>query len=549
MRGLLQDHPLLVTKILDYAAKWHGEQAVVSRMIDGSVVRTTYRELHDRSSLCTLALQRLGVREGDRVATLAWNTSRHIEAWYGIMGLGAVCHTLNPRLFVSDLEYIVNHAEDAVLMFDVDLAELVSKLAPKLHTVKTYIMLTDNANMHCAEMAGLPGTLCYEDLLENEKSRLRSFRWARLEENTACSLCYTSGTTGRPKGVLYSHRAQFLHSLTVAMADAHCMRSSTCVLAVVPMFHANCWGIIFAAPLVGAKLVLPGPFLDGASLYRLLEQELCTLSSAVPKVWMGLLQHLRDTGQRFSHLKCITTGGSACPAALIRAFQEEYNVEVRHMWGMTEVCALGSIAGIKATLPPATKEEQVALSLKQGRGTAFVDMRIVDDGGWELPHDGKSRGELQVCGPHVVRRYYRHEKDAVDSKGWFSTGDIATLDPYGYMQITDRSKDVIKSGGEWISSIEIENIAASHPKVLEAAVIGIPDEKWTERPLLLAVHRPGEQVSSDELLTFFQGKIAKWWIPDDVVFVEELPHTATGKLSKVTLRQQFRNHVPKKSRL
>ncbi|CAL8464941.1 g4476 [Coccomyxa elongata] len=549
MRGLMQDHPLLVTNILDYAAKWHGEQVVVSRMVEGPILRTTYREIHERARLCALALQRLGVKEDDRVGTLAWNTSRHVEAWYGIMGLGAICHTLNPRLFLADLEYIANHAEDSVLMFDVDLVDLVAKLAPKLHTVKTYIVLTDRGNMHRAEAAGLQGALCYEELLEAERPRLNSFQWVRLDENAACGLCYTSGTTGRPKGVLYSHRANFLHAFTVAMPDASCMTSATSVLAVVPAFHANCWGLLFSAPLVGAKLVMPGPLLDGASLYQLLEEERCTLSAAVPTVFLGLLQYLRDTNQRLTHLKCITIGGAACPPLLIQAFQEDYGVEMRHMWGMTELCPIGSVAGFKGTLPPLSKEERLALQLKQGRVTPFVDMRIVDDDGRELPHDGKAYGELQVRGPHVIQRYYRHKEDAVDSEKWFNTGDVATLDPFGHMQITDRSKDVIKSGGEWISSIEVENIAISHPKVVEAAVIGIPDKKWTERPLLIAVPKKGQQLSSDELLSFFQDKIAKWWIPDDVVFVEELPHTATGKLSKLTLRQQFKGYVPKRSRL
>lgn len=539
-------------QIIDYAATYHGDQEVISRTVEGPTVVSTYRQVRDRAALCSLALRRLGVQPGDRVATLAWNTVRHLECWYGIAGVGAVCHTLNPRLFDKELEYIINHAEDTIIMTDITFADILRRLGPSLpRCVKAIIFLTNDAHMPKSPVVSSVPTLCYEDLLEEEVKGLSDFRWAECAENAACGLCYTSGTTGNPKGVLYSHRSNFLHATITCLPDALDLKSASTVLMVVPMFHANSWGIAFGAPLVGARLVLPGPALDGGSIYDLLESCKVTHTAGVPTVWLGLMDHMERCRIGLSSLKIMIVGGAACPRRIIEFFEDKHRVEVRQLWGMTELSPCGTIGAIKGTLAgKITREEEIKLKLKQGRPHIFMEMRIVDDSGNELPHDGIAFGNLQVRGPAAIRTYFRSEATGANDEGWFDTGDVATMDKEGHMQITDRSKDVIKSGGEWISSIEIENIAVGHPGVTEAAVIGIYDEKWSERPLLIVVRNEnGPSVTKNDLLGYLEGKIARWWIPDDVVFVESIPHTATGKISKLLLRQQFKDYKIQRSRL
>ncbi|GAB4814048.1 hypothetical protein N2152v2_001094 [Parachlorella kessleri] len=559
MQGLMQPWPLVVTNIIDYAARFHGDQEVVGRCPEGYTITTNYREVRQRAQLCALALKRLGVRPGDRVGTLAWNTTRHLEAWYGISGSGAVCHTLNPRLFEKELEYIINHGQDTIIMADISFAKLLENLAPKLRSVREFIFLTDErqarpvypaSRRNMPKRSTLKNPLCYEELLEEEVSRLDGFKWDPLDEDQACGLCYTSGTTGNPKGVLYSHRANFLHAMVICLPDCLDLKSNSSVLAVVPMFHANAWGLTYAAPLVGAKLVLPGPFLDGTSVERLLVEQRVTHTAGVPTVWLALMEHLqRSRGARLAHLQIMVVGGAACPRSIIEYYRDEHSVDVRQLWGMTEMTPAGTMGALKGTLAHLDQEAVTRLKLKQGRGHIFVEMRIVDDEGRELPWDGKAFGNLQVKGPHVISRYFNSDAQGADPEGWFDTGDVATIDQHGYMQITDRSKDVIKSGGEWISSIEIENVAMGHPKVSEAAVIGIPDPKWSERPLLIVVPKQGQSPTREEILGHLEGRIARWWMPDDVAFVKEIPHTATGKISKLTLRRMFQDYKPAKAKL
>lgn len=547
MRGLMQEQPLVVTSILDYAAKVHGEQEVVSVSVEGAVERSTYRQVAVRAKLAALALKQLGVRRGDRVATLAFNTVRHLEAWYAISGIGAVCHTLNPRLFEEDLAYIINHAQDSIIMADTTFVGLLESLLPRCPSVQHVVLLTDER--HMPKQCGLEQPLCYEDLLEEEAGNLAGFQWEAVDENAACGLCYTSGTTGPPKGVLYTHRSNFLHAFVVVMPDSLDLKSSSCVLAVVPMFHANSWGLAFAAPMVGARLVLPGPFLDGASVYKLLEEQHITHTAGVPTVCLGLVDHMEQHRLKLSSLRLLVVGGAACPRRLIDFFEAQHGVEVRQAWGMTELSPIGTVGAVKGSTAHLGREALTQLKLKQGRPHVLIDMRIVGDDGKELPWDGKAFGNLQVRGPHTVSKYFNSDAAAADADGWFDTGDVATIDHLGHMQITDRSKDVIKSGGEWISSIEIENVAVGHPAVAEAAVIAIPDAKWGERPLLVVAPKPGQSPTREQLLEYLEGKIARWWMPDDVVFVKEIPHTATGKISKLTLRKQFGSHHPPRSRL
>ena len=537
MQGLMMDVPLLISDLIRHAHRHHGSTEIVSKTVeDGAIHRTTYAEAHRRSRRLAKALRGLGVRMHDRVATLAWNGYRHFEIYYAVAGTGAVIHTINPRLFPEQIVYIANHAEDRVLCFDVNLAPLVEKLAPHLKTVKAFVAMTARATMPRAQ---IPNLHCYEDLVEAQDDRLE---WPSFDERSAACLCYTSGTTGNPKGALYSHRSTMLHAYAAALPDALNLSARDVILPVVPMFHVNAWGLPYSCAATGAKLVFPAHHLDGKSLHELFEAEGVTMSAGVPTVWLALLNYMKEQGLKFSTLKGVVIGGSACPPAMIRAFQDDYGVKVLHAWGMTEMSPLGTVNTFKARHAGWRKEDRDALQNKQGRVLFGVDMRIVGEDGSALPHDGKAFGDLQVRGPWVVNGYFKGEGGSPLKDGWFPTGDVCTIDADGYIQITDRSKDVIKSGGEWISSIDLENIAVAHPAIQEAAVIGIRHPKWDERPIVVAVKKAGQEVSKEALLEFYRDKIAKWWLPDDVVFVAELPHTATGKLSKLTLRQQFKDY-------
>jgi len=538
MLGLMQNWPLTVDKILDHAKAWHGDREIVSRSVEGPIVRSTYAEVHARAKRLSNALKGLGVQPGDRVATLAWNTARHIEAWYGIMGIGAVCHTLNPRLFAEQLCYIINHAEDRIIFTDLTFAAILAENAPKLPTVKHYVVMTDREGM---KGVTLPGALCFEDLVEQNSA---DCEWGGFDENTASSLCYTSGTTGNPKGVLYSHRSNFLHTLVTLGVDVMGLSARDTVLPVVPMFHANAWGLAFSCAAAGCKLVMPGAKLDGPSVHELLETEGVTFSAAVPTVWLGLLQHLRATNGKLSTLKRVVIGGSAVPEAIVRGFRDEYGVDVTHAWGMTEMSPLGTLSSPNAKVAAMGPEDQLRYALKQGRPPIGVDMKLEDDANQRLPHDGTTFGRLMVKGPFIVGGYFKGDGgEILDDHGFFDTGDVATIDGDGYMQITDRAKDVIKSGGEWISTIEIENIAVGHEKAANAAVIGAYHPKWDERPLLLVQLKPGETATKDEFLAFLEGKIAKWWTPDDVVFVDDIPLGATGKIDKKLIRERMKDYV------
>ena len=531
MLGLMQDWPLTVDRLIDHANRWHGEREVVSRNADGSIARTTYAEVHQRAKQVTRALLAAGIGLGDRVATLAFNGARHMEAWFGVMGMGAVCHTLNPRLFPEQIAWIVNHAGDRLILADPVCAPILAKVLPLCQGVEGVVWFCD--------AAGLPGGegLAYDSWIAGHPAEAA---WGGFDERTAAGLCYTSGTTGDPKGVLYSHRSNMLTCLIAMQADAWGPAATDTVLPVVPMFHANGWAIPLFAPAAGAKLVLPGPRLDGASVHELLETEGVTFAAAVPTVWMGLLQHLDATGGAITTLKRVLIGGAACPPLLIRTFTEKYGVEVAHSWGMTETSPIGSIGRPVVATAGLTAEERFAQQMKQGRPPFGVDLKLVDDDGERLPHDGRTPGRLMVKGGNVARAYFgRADVSILDPEGFFDTGDIATIDRHGFVRITDRSKDVIKSGGEWISSVDIENLIAGHPKVALAAVIGAPHPKWDERPLLIVALKPGEAATSDEMLEFLQGKIAKWWTPDEVAFVDAIPLNATGKIDKKAIRAQF----------
>jgi fatty-acyl-CoA synthase len=536
--GAMQAWPLTVDKILDHARDWHGDREVVTRSVEGPILRTSYAQIHERAKRLSNGLKALGVGPGDRVATLAWNTSRHIETWYAAMGIGAVCHTLNPRLFADQLCYIINHAEDRVLFTDLTFLPLLYENRSRIPSVRHLVVMTDRDGMRGVSF---PDALCFEDLVDQFTA---DCAWGGFDENTPAGLCYTSGTTGNPKGVLYSHRSNFLHTLVTMSADVFAIKATDVVLPVVPMFHANAWGITFSAPAAGAKLVMPGPKLDGASIHELLETEAVTFSAAVPTVWQILLTYLRDTGGKLTSLKRVVIGGSAVPESIVRGFRDEFGVDVTHAWGMTEVSPLGSISTPTGRVASLSDEEQLQFKLKQGRPPLGVEMKVVNDVGVSLPHDGTTFGKLKVRGPFIVREYFaRDGGDILDDHGFFDTGDVATIDSDGFMQITDRAKDVIKSGGEWISSIEIENIAAGHPKAVIAAVIGVFHPKWDERPLLLVQLRAGEQATRDEFLAFLEGKIAKWWTPDDVVFVDDIPLGATGKIDKKLIRDRMKDYV------
>ena len=537
MLGLMQDWPLLCHKIIDHAARQHPGREIVSRSVEGPIVRTTYADVHFRARKVAQRLVQEGFKQGDRIATLAWNTGRHLEAWYGIMGMGGVYHTLNPRLFPEQIAWIMNHAEDAALFVDLTFLPLAEKIVPQVPSVRKVVVLTGGGTMPATSLSN---AVAYEDWLAEADG---DYTWTSLSENDACGMCYTSGTTGDPKGVVYSHRSNVLHAMIAVAPDAMGLSSRDVVLPVVPMFHANAWGLAQAAPMVGAKLVMPGGRMDGEAIYELLDTEKVTFTAAVPTVWLMLLQYLEQTGKKLPHLKRVVIGGSACPRAMTKKFEETYEVQVIHAWGMTEMSPLGSLGTIKPVYEELSGDAMLDVKQKQGFAPFGVEMKVTDDSDREHAWDGKTFGRLKVRGPAVASAYYGGAgADQFDQDGWFDTGDVAHIDQHGYMQITDRAKDVIKSGGEWISTIDLENLAVGHPDVAEAAVIGIVHPKWDERPLLVVVRKEGRDLSREDLLAFMDGKIAKWWMPDDVAFVDEIPHTATGKIQKTTLRDQFRDY-------
>jgi fatty-acyl-CoA synthase len=534
MHGTMQDWPLLVHKIIDHAAIYHARREVVSLACEGHVHRSNWAEVRGRARRVVAALQGLGIQPGDRVATLAWNTWRHVESWYGISGAGAVAHTINPRLFEEQITYIANHAEDRVLFFDLTFIKLVEKLAPQFKTIEHYVLLTDRAHMPAESSLNL---LCYEDLLASHDEA----EWVAVPENAPAGLCYTSGTTGNPKGVQYSHRSNVLHAMAACATDTFGMSAKTTVLPVAPMYHANAWSIPYTAACAGAKLVMNGPNFDPPTLHKLIVDEGVDLALAVPTIWLGMMQYLEKTGQDLGKLDRTAIGGSAVPRAMIEAY-DKLGVRVLQLWGMTEMSPLGTVGGGLPETDSMPYEQELDMRIKQGRGIFGVEMKIVDADGQELPRDGKAFGRLLVRGPWIVGSYFKGDGASAFENGWFDTGDVATLDPLGYMQIVDRAKDVIKSGGEWVSSIDLENVAVGAPGVAEACVIGVHHPKWDERPLLLVVPKDGAEVTKDSVLAYLDGRIAKWWTPDDVLVVPSLPHTATGKLLKTALREQYKDY-------
>ena len=540
MHGLMQDRPLLISSLIEHAATFHPHTEIVSRLPEGTVHRTDWMGVRQRARQVANALQTLGVQPGERVGTLAWNSYRHLALYYGVSGSSAVLHTVNPRLFPEQIDYIVNHAEDKVLFFDITFAPLVEQLAPRLTSVRAFVAMTDRAHMPAIKV---PNLLCFDELLDAQST---DYTWPELDEKSASSLCYTSGTTGNPKGVLYSHRSTLLHTLMELAPDTFGISSAETLMLIVPMFHANAWGAPYAAAMVGARLVLPGPHLDGESVYTLMRDEKVTFSQGVPTVWMMLFQYLDKNPQidpRQLGVKRIGIGGAAVSRAVLERFEKQFGAEVVQGWGMTETSPIGVISKLLPKHQGMDAEDLVKVKLKQGRGVWGVDLKIVDADGQALPWDGVAYGNLMVRGPWIASGYYRGEGGSVlDEEGFFPTGDVATIDADGYLQLVDRAKDVIKSGGEWISSIDVENAAASHPGVAEAAVIGVSHPTWQERPLLLVVRRPGAEVDREALLAHLATRVAKWWLPDDVLFVESLPHTATGKLLKTRLRELYRDH-------
>ncbi|MBB1602356.1 3-(methylthio)propionyl-CoA ligase [Variovorax sp. UMC13] len=542
MLGLMQDQPLLISSLIEFAERHHGDGEIVSRRVEGDIHRYSWADVARRSRQVANALDSENLLFSDRVATLAWNGYRHLELYYGVSGSGRVLHTINPRLHPEQIAWIANHAEDQILCFDLSFLPLVQAVHAKCATVKKWIALCDADKLPAD--SGIPGLVSYEAWIGGQST---DYAWPSFDENSASSMCYTSGTTGNPKAALYSHRSTILHAYAAALPDVMGLSARDSVLPVVPMFHVNAWGIPYSAALTGAKVVFPGPALDGKSVYELIEAEKVTYAAGVPTVWQMLLTHMKPAGLRFSTLKRTVIGGSACPPAMIHAFQQDYGVEVLHAWGMTEMSPLGTLCTLKNKHLEMSAEAQDAIRLKQGRAIFGVDMKIVDSDGKELPWDGKAYGDLLVKGPWIVKEYFKAEggdplvPDA-QGRGWFPTGDVATIDADGFLQITDRSKDVIKSGGEWISSIDIENIAVAHPAIAMAACIGVFHPKWDERPVVAVVKRPGAEVTREELIKFYEGKTAKWQIPDDVIFVEAIPIGATGKILKTKLREQLKGY-------
>ncbi len=543
MNGLMLERQLLISSLIAHADRHHGDTEIVSRRVEGDIHRYTFRDCHRRARQMANALTRLGVSASERVGTLAWNGYRHMELYYGISGMGAVMHTINPRLHVDQITYIANHAQDQYIFFDLSFLPLIEEIAGRCESVKAFVAMTDRA--HMPQAPRIANLLCYEDLIDESSA---DYTWPEFDEHSACALCYTSGTTGNPKGVLYSHRSSLLHTYAAALPDALNCSAKDALLPVVPMFHVNAWGIPYVACMVGAKLVFPGPGLDGKSLYELIEAEQVTFAAGVPTVWQGLLNHVGEGDLTFSTFKRTVIGGAACPSSMLRTFQEAHGIEVVHAWGMTELSPIGTVGAMKAKHRETSPEDRYATQAKQGRAVFGVDMKIVDGLGDELAWDGVTAGDLLVRGPWIASDYFLNQGDSplvrdAAGQGWFPTGDVATIDADGFMQITDRSKDVIKSGGEWISSIEIENIAVSHPAIESAACIAARHPKWDERPLLLVVKRAGEPLTADEVLTYLRGRIAKWWTPDAVVFIDALPIGATGKVLKNRLREAFQDYL------
>jgi 3-(methylthio)propionyl---CoA ligase len=541
MLGLMQNQPLLISSLIEFADRHHSDGEIVSRRVEGDLHRYTYKDLAARSRQVANALDGLKIDFSERIATLAWNGYRHMELYFGVSGSGRVLHTLNPRLHPDQVVWIANHAEDQVLCFDTSFLPIVQAVHSRCTTIKHYVMLCDVDKL--PHDSGIPNLISYEAWIGKQSSR---YNWPVFDENSASSMCYTSGTTGNPKAALYSHRSTVLHAYAAALPDVMCLSARDSVLPVVPMFHVNAWGIPYSAALTGCKLVFPGPALDGKSVYDLLESEKVTFAAGVPTVWQMLLGHMQANGLSFSTLKRTVIGGSACPPAMINSFNEIYGVDVLHAWGMTEMSPLGTLCTLKNKHLLLSKEERMKIRMKQGRAIYGMDMKIIDDAGKELPHDGKAFGDLLVRGPWIVSEYFKQSEEPSPKSplvdGWFPTGDVATIDPDGYMQITDRSKDVIKSGGEWISSIDIENIAVAHPAVAMAACVGVYHPKWDERPIIAVVKKPGSEVSREALIAFYDGKTAKWQIPDDVVFVDAIPIGATGKMLKTKLRETLKDY-------
>jgi 3-(methylthio)propionyl---CoA ligase len=536
MLGIMQDWPLTVNKILEHANRINPGREIITRRVEGNIVRSTYADMFKQSKQVSNALIDGGIGLGDRVATLGWNSERHMASWYGTMGIGAVLHTINPRLHPEQIAWIANHAEDKVLIFDKTFLPIVEAIKDHLQTVKTFVIYADADTMPDNSLGAVPFDIWID-------GRSTEVRWGDFPEDTACGLCYTSGTTGDPKGVLYSHRSNVLHTLITMGKDVMGMGADDVVLPVVPMFHANAWGLALSCPAVGSNMVMPGAQMDGASIYELLDTEKVTITAAVPTVWLMLLTHLQENNLKLPHLKKVLIGGSAIPEKILRAFEQDYEVDVVHAWGMTETSPLGTLGALPPHLVNADIDTRMEQKLKQGRPPFGVELKIVDDEGKALPNDGETSGRLMVSGAAIAAGYFKGVGgDVLDDEGYFDTGDVANIDEYGTMTITDRAKDVIKSGGEWISSIDIENIAVGHPKVANAAAIGIYHPKWDERPLLVVQAAPGEAPSKEDVLAQLEGKIAKWWTPDDVVFVDEIPLGATGKINKLALRNQFKDY-------
>ena len=540
MHGLMQDRPLLISSLIEHASTFHPETEIVSRLPEGTIHRTNWRGIRARACQVANALHALGIKQGDRVGTLAWNSARHLALYFGVSGSGAVMHTINPRLFPEQINYIANHAEDKILFFDISFSALVEQLAPSLHTVKTFVAMTDKAHM---PSISVPGLVCFEELLDAQSA---DYDWPEFDERLASSLCYTSGTTGNPKGVLYSHRSTMLHTLMDLAPDTFGISSAETILLIVPMFHANAWGTPYAAAMVGAKLVLPGPHLDGESVYQLMQQERVTFSQGVPTVWMMLFQYLDahpELDPKSLGVRRICVGGSALSRGMLERFERDFGAEMIQGWGMTETSPIGVISRLLPKHAALSDEERTKIKLKQGRGVWGVELKIVDEDGKPLPRDGQAFGLLHVRGPWITSGYFHQEGGSVlDEEGYFPTGDVATIDADGYVQLVDRAKDVIKSGGEWISSIDVENIVNSHPSVAESAVIGVAHPRWQERPLLLVVRRAGYGLERNAMLDYLATRVAKWWLPDEVLFVDSLPHTATGKVLKTKLREEYRDY-------